>query len=181
MAGSNHTTSSSSAAATTAWSTPPIWQARARKCWCSNAATCSAARPARKKIVPGFKFSVCSYVVSLLRPGNYSRPRSSAPRPGNSSARRHVHAHAERRLSVARERSRQDAPRNRAPLARRRRGLRRIRQGDAGDVPLREADSEHGAAGPHDAESARTDEAALHRHGASRACRATTSTTRSSS
>ena len=47
---------------------PPIWRAPGRKCWCSSAATCSAARPCTEEIFPGFKFSVCSYVVSLLRP-----------------------------------------------------------------------------------------------------------------
>ena len=43
-------------------------QARAKKFSCSSAATCSAAPPSPKKSFPGFKFSVCSYVVSLLRP-----------------------------------------------------------------------------------------------------------------
>ena len=41
---------------------------RARKFWCSSAGMCSEARRSRKKFFPGFKFSVCSYVVSLLRP-----------------------------------------------------------------------------------------------------------------
>ena len=35
---------------------------------CSSGVTCSAARPSPKRSFPGFKFSVCSYVVSLLRP-----------------------------------------------------------------------------------------------------------------
>ena len=62
------TTSSSSAAAITAWSTPPISPGRGGRCWWSSGATCSAARPSPKKYIPGFKYSVCSYVVSLLRP-----------------------------------------------------------------------------------------------------------------
>ncbi len=78
--------------------------------------------------------------------GDYPRPRSSAPWPGDSSARRHFHSHAERRLSLARERPRQDSSRDRPPLQAGRRSLRRIRQSDAGHVPLREADSQHGAA-----------------------------------
>ena len=70
-----------------------------------------------EEVFPGFKFSVCSYVVSLLRPGDHPRARPAAPRPRDPAARRHVHADAERRLPLARERSRQDAPRDRPPLA----------------------------------------------------------------
>jgi phytoene dehydrogenase-like protein len=62
-----------------------------------------------EEIFPGFKFSVCSYVVSLLRP-EIIRARDPA-------ARRHVHANAERRLPVARERSRPHVPGSRASLA----------------------------------------------------------------
>jgi phytoene dehydrogenase-like protein len=62
-----------------------------------------------EEVFPGFHFSVCSYVVSLLRPGDHPRPRSAAPRPRDPAARRHLHADAERRLPVARERSREDA------------------------------------------------------------------------
>ena len=40
-------------------------------------------------------------------PRNYPRTRSPAPRPGNSPARRHFLADAQRRLSLAHERSRQ--------------------------------------------------------------------------
>ena len=86
-----------------------------------------------EEVFPGFKFSVCSYVVSLLRPEiirELDLPRHGL---GDPAARRHVHADAERRLPVARQRSRQDAPRDRAPLAARRRGLRRVRQGDGRD------------------------------------------------
>ena len=42
--------------------------ARAARCSSSSAATCSAAPRSPKRCFPGFKFSVCSYVVSLLRP-----------------------------------------------------------------------------------------------------------------
>ncbi len=57
-----------------------------------------------EEIYPGFKYSVCSYVVSLLRP------------------------------EVIRERrSRPDAPRDRAPFRARRRGLRAVRPIDGAD------------------------------------------------
>ena len=62
------TTRSSSAAATTAWSARPISPRPGARCWCSSAATWSAAPRSTEEIYPGFKFSVCSYVVSLLRP-----------------------------------------------------------------------------------------------------------------
>ena len=103
-----------------------------------------------EEVFPGFKFSVCSYVVSLLRPEiirELDLPRHGS---GNTSARRHVHADAERRLSLARQRSRAHAPRDRASFATRRRSLRRIRQGHDRDGPLREADHEHDAPRPHD-------------------------------
>ncbi len=77
--------------------------------------------------------------------GDHPRPRPASSRAGNSSARRHLHAHAKWRLPVARERSRQDRARDATPLQVRRRGLRGIRQSHAADVPLREADSRHGA------------------------------------
>ena len=96
-----------------------------------------------EEVFPGFKFSVCSYVVSLLRPEIIRELDLPAPRHGAAAARRHAHADAERRLPVARQRSLQDAPRDRAPLAARRRGLRRVRQGDGRDGPLREADPRH--------------------------------------
>ena len=47
-----------------------------------------------EEVFPGFKFSVASYVVSLLRP----------------EIIRDAHADAERRLPVARQRSLQDPP-----------------------------------------------------------------------
>ena len=134
-----------------------------------------------EEVFPGFKFSVCSYVVSLLRPGDHPRARPAAPRPGDPAARRHVHADAERRLPVARQRSRQDAPRDRASLEGRRRGLRRVRQGDGRDGPLRQADSRHDAARSDLARSARPAGPARRSAAASRRSPTTTSTTRSSS
>src|ERR1041384_7397062 len=80
-----------------------------------------------EEVFPGFKFSVCSYVVSLLRPeiipaldpprpaaaaADPPRAPPAAARAGYPAARRHVHADAERRLPVARERSREDAARD---------------------------------------------------------------------
>ena len=50
-----------------------------------------------------------------------------------------------------------------APLQVRRRSLRRVRQGHAADVPLREADPQHGSTRPDDAQSQRPDEAAVPR------------------
>ena len=116
-----------------------------------------------EEIIPGFKFSVFSYVVSLSAPGNHSRSRSAAPRPGNSSPRRHVHADAQRRLPLAPERSRQNAPRTRAPLETRRRSLRRIRQVHGRDVPLRETDPGHDPSGPNVPRSARPEKTSIPR------------------
>ena len=78
---------------------------------------------------------------------DHPRARLAAPRHGAAAARRHADADAERRLPVARQRSRQDPPRDRASLAPRRRSLRRVRQGDDRDGPLCEADHRHAAAG----------------------------------
>src|SRR5208283_5740108 len=86
-------------------------------------------------------------------PRNHPRTRSSAARPGNPSPRRHVFADAERRLLVARERSCKDTARNPAALADGRRSVRRIREADDADVPLREAAAFHDSAGPDHAES----------------------------
>ena len=46
---------------------PPTWPRRGEKFWCWSADMFSVARPYGRSF-PGFKFSVCSYVVSLLRP-----------------------------------------------------------------------------------------------------------------
>ena len=45
-----------------------------------------------EEVFPGFKFSVCSYVVSLLRPEIIRDLDLPAPRPRNPAARRHLHA-----------------------------------------------------------------------------------------
>jgi phytoene dehydrogenase-like protein len=68
-----------------------------------------------EEVFPGFKFSVCSYVVSLLRP-EIIRDLTCPATAWNPAAGRHLHSHAERRLSVASERSRQDPSRDRAAL-----------------------------------------------------------------
>ena len=62
------TTRSSSAAGTTAWSPRPISRARAARRWCSSSARVVGGAAVTEEIFPGFKFSVFSYVVSLLRP-----------------------------------------------------------------------------------------------------------------
>ena len=121
-------------------STPPTSRARARRSSSSSAATSSGGAAVTEEVFPGFKFSVCSYVVSLLRPEIIRDLDLPAPRPRDPPARRHLHADAERRLPLARQRPRQDAPRDRAPLEGRRGGLRRVRQGDGRHGPLRQAD-----------------------------------------
>src|SRR5215470_8707033 len=91
--------------------------------------------------------------------GNHSRTRSASPRPGNPAAGWHVHADAERRLSLADERSRAHGAGNSAPFAGGRGGLRRIFQDDDADVPVRETNPEHDSAGPDDAPTERPDAA----------------------
>ena len=92
-----------------------------------------------EEVFPGFRFSVCSYVVSLLRPQIIRELDLREARPRDSSARRHFHADAGRRLPVACERSREDAARDRPAFEARRRGVRRIRQGHGRDGALRQA------------------------------------------
>ena len=111
-----------------------------------------------EEIIPGFKFSVCSYVVSLLRPEIIRDLDLAASWSRDSSPRRHLHAHAQRRPSLAGERSWPDHSRAAPPLQVRCRGLRRIRQSHASDVPLREADPGDGAARSDHAESEGPDE-----------------------
>ena len=133
-----------------------------------------------EEVFPGFKFSVCSYVVSSSEARDHSRARSAASRSRNPSTRRHFHPHAERRLSLARQRSRTHAPRDCASLASRRRGLRRVRQGDDRDGPLREADHEHDAPGSHDPRSERLEESRVSSGAAFKNSPTKTSTTRCS-
>ena len=133
-----------------------------------------------EEVFPGFKFSVCSYVVSLLRPEIIRELDLPRPRTGDSSPRRHIHADAERRLPVARERSCAHPPRDRAPFTRRRRGVRRIRQGDDRNGTVREADPQHAAARSDVAQSCAASSGCSSCSGDSAAHRARTSTTRSS-
>ena len=94
-----------------------------------------------EEIFPGFKFSVCSYVVSLLRPEiirDLDLPRHGleilpldgtfTPMPSGDYLWR-VNDHGKTHREIARH------------SQARRRSLRRIRQSDAGHVPLRETDS----------------------------------------
>ncbi len=69
-----------------------------------------------EEIFPGFKFSVCSYVVSLLRPEIIRDLDLPTTWPGNPSPRRHFHPDAEWRLPLAGERSWQDRARTAAAL-----------------------------------------------------------------
>jgi len=54
--------------AITAWLTRRIWRARERKCWCSNGGMCWAVRPARKRLCRDSNFPSALTFVSLLRP-----------------------------------------------------------------------------------------------------------------
>ena len=47
-----------------------------------------------EEVFPGFHFSVCSYVVSLLRPEIIRELDLPAPRPRDPAPRRHLHAPA---------------------------------------------------------------------------------------
>ncbi len=133
-----------------------------------------------EEVFPGLQ--VLGLLVRRLAaaPGDHPRARPAAPRPRDSSARRHVHADAGRRLPVARQRPRADTAGDRAAFAGRRRGVRRVRQGDGRDGPVRQADPRHAAARSDVARPARPQAAALPRCGVSSGSRATTSTTRSS-
>src|SRR4051812_10617298 len=146
-----------------------------------------------EEIFPGFKYSVCSYVVSLLRPEiirDLDLPRHGleilpldgtfTPMPSGDYLWRGNH-HAKTRREIpppspidaqayekdgqagVGKRPRQDAPGDRPPFPDRRRGLRRVRQGDGGDGPLRQTDPQHDPAGSDVARSARTDGPAVAR------------------
>ena len=125
-----------------------------------------------EEVFPGFKFSVCSYVVSLLRPEiirDLDLPRHGLeilPLDGTFTPM------LERRLPLARQRPRQDAARDRPPLEARRRGLRRVRQGDGRHGPLRQADPRHDAARPDQAATARACRTCCSSASASRSSRA---------
>ena len=133
-----------------------------------------------EEVFPGFNFSVCLLRRVAAAARDHPRPRPAAPRPRDPAARRHVHADAERRLPVARQRSRADAARNRAALEARRRGVRRVRQGDGRDGAVRQADPQHDAARSDVARSARADEAAVSRQPLPRPRRTAIATTSSS-
>ena len=92
-----------------------------------------------EEVFPGFRFSVASYVVSLLRPGDHPRAEPPGARPRDPAARRHDHA-ARRRLPVARERPRPDHARAPPVVGLRRRGLRGVRPADGRHGAVHEAD-----------------------------------------
>ena len=108
-----------------------------------------------EEIFPGFRFSVFSYVVSLLRPEiirELELPKHGldilpldgtfTPLPGRRARR------PRRRLPVARQRPRPDDPRAAPLVADRRRGVRGIRPADGRDGPLHQADPGHHPARP---------------------------------
>ena len=68
LAAIRNTTQSSSAEATTASPPPPIWRAPGKKVLVLERRHVLGGAAVTEEVFPGFKFSVCSYVVSLLRP-----------------------------------------------------------------------------------------------------------------
>jgi len=104
--------------------------------------------PRHGRGLPGFKFSVCSYVVSLLRPEIIRD--STCPRHGLKSATDGTFtAHAQRRLSLAASTDTANPAANCPPLqAPTPEAYEGIRQGHAGHVPFREAHSRHGSSDP---------------------------------
>ena len=101
-----------------------------------------------EEVFPGFQFSVCSYVVSLLRPEiirELDLPRHGleilpldgtfTPMPNGDYLWR-MSDHARTRREIYRH----------SPAGRR--GLRRVREGDGGHGALRQADPVHGPARP---------------------------------
>ena len=98
---------------------------------CSSGATAVGGAAVTEEMFPGFKFSVFSYVVSLLRPEiirDLELPRHGLQILPLESTR---HAARQRRLPRAVGRPRPEPPRARAPFAARRRGVRRVRPADA--------------------------------------------------
>src|SRR3974377_153333 len=79
---------------------------------------------------------VCRFAAAAR---DYAGTGLAAPWIGNSAPGRHVFADAERRLSVARQRSREDAAGNPKALAAGCGSVRRILEDDDADVPVREA------------------------------------------
>ncbi len=131
--------------------------------------------------VPGVQ--VLGLLVRRLAapPGDHQGARPAAARSRDPSARWDVHADAERRLPVAGQRSRADAPRDCASFEGRRRGIRRVRQGDGRHGPVRQTHPRHDAARPDIPRPARPARSALARPALPGALRRATSTTRFSS
>ena len=140
------TTRSSSAAATTVSSTRPTCARGPARCSCSSAAQLVGGAAVTEEVFPGFKFSVFSYVVSLLRPEiirDLDLPRHGLQiLPLESTVTPLPNGDYLAQLG----RSRPNAPRARPPLAARRRGLRRVRAPDAPHGDGGEADPRHGPA-----------------------------------
>ena len=129
-----------------------------------------------EEVFPGFRFSVCSYVVSLLRPEiirELDLPRHGleilpldgtfTPMPNGDHLWR-MSDHAKTRREIYRH----------SPDGRR--GLRRVRQGDGRDGALRQADPVDGAARPLLVRRARASGASAASACASRSSRAASST-----
>ena len=123
-----------------------------------------------EEIFPGFRFSVFSYVVSLLRPeiirdlqlpkhgldilplDGTITPLHKGEGPDQGRCRR-------RRLPVAGQRPRPDDPRAAPLVGERRRGVRGIRPADGRDGPLHQADPGHHPARPDEPRPAAADAA----------------------
>ena len=114
-----------------------------------------------EELFPGFRFSVFSYVVSLLRPEiirDLELPRHGldilpldgtfTPLRTGPRARSGRRGRRDGRLPVAGQRPRPDDPRAPPLVGDRRRGLRGIRPADGRDGPVHQADPGDHAAGP---------------------------------
>ena len=118
-----NTMQSSSAAAITGLLPPLTWPKRARRRWCWKGVIWSVEPLSPKKFIPGFKYTVFSYVVSLLRPDiirDLQLPQHGLTVLPLEST---LDAAAKRRLFVPRRRSFPHAARYRPPFAPRRRSL----------------------------------------------------------
>ena len=99
-----------------------------------------------EEIFPGFRFSVSSYVVCLLRPEiirDLDLPKHGLdilPLDGTFTPLRPGEGAARRRLPVAGQRPRPDDPRAPPLVEERRRGVRGVRPAHGRDGPLHQAD-----------------------------------------
>ncbi len=109
--------------------------------------TTSAAPRSAARLYQDFTYSNCSYVCSLLRPEIMRDARAAALRPADHPLRRRLHHDARRRPPRDLRQPRRAAPRDRAPLEARRRGLRPLRARRDPAVQVHQAAADARAAG----------------------------------